>query len=291
MEEITKKRLFEILEVASADDVPSKVFDISIMVLISLNVLAVVLETVDWIYRDYERYFLIFEVFSVSVFTLEYLLRIWACTTDKRYRGFLIGRLIFIISPLAIVDLAAILPFYLMVTLDLRFLRILKFFRLIRIAKIGRYSRALKTFGNVIKQKKEELLINVVAVFVLLIIASSLMYYVEKDAQPGSFSSIPEAMWWGVATLTTVGYGDVYPITPLGKLFSAIIAILGIGLFALPTAILASGFSEEIRKRKKKERICPHCGKDTEKPPKKGKKSGKEEEPKERLRFKTMDLD
>jgi len=99
-------------------------------------------------------------------------------------------------------------------------------------------------------------------VLILLIIASSLMYFVEKDAQPEVFSSIPAAMWWGVATLTTVGYGDVYPVTTIGKLLGAIISLLGIGMFALPAGILASGFAEEIQKRRKGRRVCPHCGKD-----------------------------
>lgn len=127
---------------------------------------------------------------------------------------------------------------------------------------MARYSESLITLGNVLKSKKEDLLMTLFIVFLLLVTASSLMYFVENESQPEAFSSIPAAMWWGVTTLTTVGYGDVYPMTPTGRVLGAIISILGIGMFALPTGILASGFAEEIRRRRAKRSICPHCGKD-----------------------------
>lgn len=203
----------------------------------------------------------------MSVFTIEYILRLWTCTADDRFRSPIKGRIRFAATPLALVDLMAILPFYLEIimlirALDLRFIRALRLFRLFRLFKMGRYSEALKTLGNVLKQKKEELFITVFAILILLITASSLMYFVEKDAQPEAFSSILAAMWWGVSTLTTVGYGDIYPITAIGKFLGALIALLGIGMFALPAGILASGFAEEMQKKRGKRRICPHCGKD-----------------------------
>jgi voltage-gated potassium channel len=116
----------------------------------------------------------------------------------------------------------------------------------------------------VFKAKKEELIIGVCVVLVLLIFAASFIYAVEQEAQPEAFASIPAAMWWGVATLTTVGYGDVYPVTPLGKVFGAIIAMLGIGLFAVPAGILASAFAEELQRAKGPQTTCPHCGKTIE---------------------------
>jgi len=125
---------------------------------------------------------------------------------------------------------------------------------------MGRYSESIKLFGKVLRAKKEELFIVVFAVFILLIISSSLLYYVEYEAQPEIFSNIPAAMWWGVATLTTVGYGDIYPITPAGKFLGAIISLLGIGLFALPAGVLSAGFIEEIRKIKEPVKTCPYCG-------------------------------
>ncbi|MDP3765775.1 MAG: ion transporter [Nanoarchaeota archaeon] len=256
-----KSRIFEILE-ASASDFHSRVFVLFIMTLISLNVIAVILETVENLSFQYSYFFTMFEVFSVAVFTIEYLLRIWTCTADKRFENPITGRSRFVVTPLAIVDLIAVLPFYLplIFPFDLRFIRVLRLFRLFRLLKMARYSESLRTLGNVFKAKKEELFITLFAVLILLIFASSLMYSIEHEAQPQAFSSIPNAMWWGVVTLATVGYGDVYPITPIGKFLGAIISLLGIGMFALPAGIIASGFAEELR-RKRRKQICPHCKK------------------------------
>ncbi|MBA7517713.1 hypothetical protein ES705_09767 [subsurface metagenome] len=270
MDKRIKKRTYEILEKALPGDVQSRIFDIFIMTLIILNIIAVVLGTVKNLAAQYHAFFKTFEIFSVLVFTIEYTLRLWSCTTDQKYKDSIKGRLRFASTPLVIVDLIAILPFYLpmIIPLDLRFIRILRLFRMFRMFKMGRYSESMKTLGNVLKAKKEELLITVSAVIVLLIVVSSIMYFVENEAQPEAFSSIPAAMWWGVATLTTVGYGDVYPVTVLGKFLGAIIALLGIGMFALPAGILGGGFVEEIQKRREKQKtICPHCGKDINKPP------------------------
>jgi len=260
-----RKRLYEILEVASEDDSLSRAFDIFIISLITVNVLAVILETVESLASQYSKIFTTFELFSIVVFTIEYLLRLWVCTQKKEYENPVFGRLKFIIGPMALIDLLAILPFYLpvMFPMDPRFLRALRLFRLFRLFKMGRYSESLQTLGNVLKSKKEEIVVTFFVISLMLVFASSTIYYVEHDAQPEAFSSIPAAMWWGVATLTTVGYGDVYPITPIGKFLGAVIALLGIGMFALPAGILASGFAEELQKKKEKRRMtCPHCGKD-----------------------------
>ena len=115
--------------------------------------------------------------------------------------------------------------------------------------------------GNVFRTKREDLILTVFIISILLIVASSFIYFAENAVQPAAFSSIPQSMWWGMATLTTVGYGDVYPITPIGKILGAIVSLLGIGMFALPTGILSSGFTEEIQKRRNGPQICPHCGK------------------------------
>ena len=136
--------------------------------------------------------------------------------------------------------------------------------RIFRVAKIGRYSQSLKLMHRVLSQKKEQLISSVFVLLMLLIIASSMMYFVENRVQPEKFSSIPKTMWWAVATLTTVGYGDVYPITNVGKLIASVIAILGIGMFALPTGILGAGFVEEIDRQRRKGVKCPHCGKEIE---------------------------
>jgi voltage-gated potassium channel len=254
--------VYGILEPGDED---SKYFDPFIMGLILLNVAAVVLETVDWIFSTYASFFQAFEVFSVAVFTVEYVLRIWSCTENPRFKDQPRIRLRYLMTPMALVDLMAILPFYMPLFFpDLRFMRALRLFRLFRVLKLSRYSESLKTFVDVLRLKKEELLIMLFAIVILLVVSSSLMYWAETDAQPKAFGSIPAAMWWGIVTLATVGYGDIYPITPLGKLIGSIVVLLGIGLFALPTGVLASGFSEVLAKRKENQKMqkmkCPHCG-------------------------------
>lgn len=268
MRQKVKERIFKILEAASARDSLSRAFDVFITTLISLNVIAVILETVKTLSSQYVLFFRIFEVSSVLVFTIEYLLRLWTCTANKRFKRPLKGRIRFALTPLALVDLMAILPFYLpmIIPFDLRFIRAVRLFRIFRIFKMGRYSRSLKTLGKVLKEKKEELLTSIFAILILLVIISSLMYFVENEAQPEAFSSIPTAMWWGITTLTTLGYGDIYPVTPIGKVLGSMIAVLGIGMFALPTGILSSGFIEVVQRRRRKPKICPHCGKDINKP-------------------------
>ncbi len=262
-----KYRVCKTLDLAESNDPLSKAFDILLLGLIFLNVIAVALETVDSLYNQYQSWFKIFEGVSVLFFTVEYILRIWSCTVKTAYRHPIWGRLKYMITPLALVDLLAILPFYLpLVAPQLRVGRSLRLLRLFRVLKLNRYTDSLKILGRVLRLKQEEILLSLFVLSILLAVASSIIYYAEHEAQPEAFSSIPEAMWWGTITLTTVGYGDVYPVTLLGRILGGMLAILGIGLFALPAGILASGFSEELQARKAKKRqdstqICPHCGK------------------------------
>lgn len=256
-----RQRLWEIVEVARPGDQASRVFDSVILSLIVLNVAAVIVESMGSMQARFGAFFDAFEVLSVAVFTVEYTIRLLSCVEDGRFRGPLLGRLRFAITPLALVDLIAILPFYLaFLEVDLIYVRALRLFRILRIAKIGRYLSAFSLFGRVLRSRKEELVLTTGLMFVLLLVASCLMYFAETAVQPEQFPNIPAAMWWAVATLTTVGYGDVYPITAVGRLLGAVVAILGIGLFALPTGILGSGFVEEIQARRESP-LCPHCGK------------------------------
>ena len=263
-----RQRVHRLLEPATAGDRASRIFDICLLSLIALNILATVLGTVDAISVRFGRALRVFETVSVMVFTVEYLLRLWSAPEDHRYAGRLRGRVRLAATPLALIDLAAIVPFYLVlvfpaaVVLDLRFPRAIRLMRVFRLFKIGRYSASMKTMARVLRRKKEELGITAFIVVVLLILASSLMYFAEHEAQPGIFSSIPAAMWWGVETLTTVGYGDAVPTTALGKVLGMIISILGIGLFALPAGILGSGFIQEIQESRQSPGTCPHCGRE-----------------------------
>jgi len=228
--------------------------------LIILNVFAVILDTVKAVSEKYDYFLDLFEVFSIFIFTVEYILRLWSCNIKQKYSGLLGGRIKFAFTPMALIDLFAILPFYLplLMSFDMRFIRIIRLLRIFRLFKLGRYSDAYNIIFRVVTAKKEFLVISMFFVLTLLILSSSLMYFAEHDDQPEMFSSIPATMWWGIVTLTTVGYGDAYPITPLGKVLNGIIAFIGIGLFALPAGILASGFSDEFHLRRNKNETCPY---------------------------------
>ena len=243
----------------------NKYFIKFIYALIVLNIAALILESYEELNANYSRVFYFFEIFSVAIFTVEYLIRIWVSDKTKEDKR---ERLNFAFSTLGIIDLIAIIPFYLpfIFPFDLRIVRILRLFRLLRVFKLSRYSKSLKTMKYIFKETKTELSMTLFVIFVLMILSSTLMYYIEHDEQPEQFASIGDALWWSVVTLTTVGYGDVYPITSLGKFLSGIIALIGIGFVALPTGIISSAFIEKIQieknlKKEKKDCNCPHCGK------------------------------
>lgn len=233
----------------------------ALLLLIVANVAAVIIESVPR-YEQYQAWFRGFEVLSVAIFTAEYIVRLARAPADPRYRGAIAGRLRFMLSPFAVIDLLAILPFYLplLIAVDLRVLRILRLGRLFRVAKMGRYLISLNILRSVLQAKKEELLVTLGFGALLLVVAACLMYYAEHDAQPDALPSIPAAMWWATATLTTVGYGDIYPVTAAGRLLAACLALLAIGLVSLPAGILAAGFSEALQRRRAGEGLCPHCG-------------------------------
>lgn len=222
-----------------------------IFLLIILNLVAVILESVKSIDQYANKLFNYFEIFSVSIFTIEYFLRIYTCNIEKKFKGFF-GRFKFAFRPLNIIDLIVILPFYLsFLSIDTRFLRILRFIRVLRIFKAWRYSKALMVLGRVLYKSRDELLAVFAVLLVLLLVSASLLFFIENSYQPDSFSSIPASMWWSIATLTTVGYGDISPITPIGKLTGGIVSIIGLLMLAIPTGIIGAGFVEEYKKEKK----------------------------------------
>ncbi|MEN3976643.1 cyclic nucleotide-gated ion channel [Emcibacter sp. SYSU 3D8] len=243
-----RRRLFEILEISAMDDKVSSIFDAFIITMIVLNVALVVFETSEPLFSQYKTVFHAFDLFTIGVFTIEYLARIWVSDMhghyprNKPWRA----RLRYIVSPYALIDLVAILPFYLGLYWDLRILRL---FRLVRLLKLFRYSPALATLGRVFYSERRGLLAAGIIMVGLMVVAATIIYYLEHDAQPAVFASIPHAMWWAVATLTTVGYGDMTPITTEGRMFGGFMMICGLGMFALPVGILASGFATEIRQR------------------------------------------
>jgi voltage-gated potassium channel len=257
-----KERIYKIVFTEEIDDPWENRFNWLITGLILLSILSVILETEQSIFSAFEPVFLALEIFTVTIFSIEYLLHLWVCTMDPRYSSPILGRIKYALTPMAIIDLVAIAPFFIPASgLDLRFIRAVRLTRLFRILKLGHYSRSLRTLQKVLSAKKSELLVTLYAGVIILIISSGLMYYIEREAQPDKFNSILSTMWWGVMTLTTIGYGDVYPVTPLGKLIGSFIAVLGIGLFVLPAGILAAGFSSEIANQAQSAKVCPHCGK------------------------------
>jgi voltage-gated potassium channel len=266
-----KKRVFEIINKAEDGDILSRLFDGTIMSLILLSILSIILESFSSLASAYATLFRVFEDVSVAVFTVEYLLRIW--TADLLYPEAKHPRLRYMRSFMAIVDLMAILPFFIpFITIDLRFLRmlrLLRLLRLLRILKLGRYFDALTVVVKVVKKSASQLIISIVICFFVMLFSAIIMYTVENPVQPEAFPNVISSLWWAICTLTTVGYGDIYPITHTGRLFASIIALLGIGIIAIPTGILAAGFSSVINERAEnedgepaedKKHYCPYCG-------------------------------
>ncbi len=245
-----RRRVYEVLELGRGEDRLSAWVDAFLIALIVLNVLAFVAETVPSIERELGGWLFGFEIFSVILFSIEYGLRIWSsveATFLKRLPPWQ-ARLGFARRPELLIDLLAVLPFYLsfIAPLDLRLLRVL---RLMRFLKLGRYSPAMHTIVRVLGNERRALFGALMLVLTALLFASTGMYYLEYRAQPDRFGSIPESAWWAIVTLTTVGYGDVAPVTPLGKLFAGFVMLTGLVVLALPIAIIATGFSQEVGRR------------------------------------------
>lgn len=253
-----RRRTAELLEAHRQNDPPGQAIDIFLIVLILANVVAIILETVPGVNARYRPWLNNFEYFSIAVFTVEYLARLWSCVEqplDDEIKPRM-TRLRWAFSPLALIDLIAILPFYLFLLLpasaeSLLLLRVFRALRLLRIFKLTRYSPALNVLLTVVRKELPVLLVAASILFIMVIVSSWGMYLLERGAQPEAFGSIPQTMWWSVITLTTVGYGDVVPVTHLGKVLAGILSLFGIGMLALPAAIMAAGFSRELHGRSK----------------------------------------
>ena len=250
---IFRRRVYEIINKADDGDTLSRLFDGLIMTMIFLSILSIVLESFENLNTKYFHCFRTFEVISVSVFAIEYLLRIW--TADFLYPHSKHPRLKYIFSMMALIDLCAILPFFLpFISVDLRFLRmtrLFRLFRLFRVFKLGRYFDALMVIISVIKQTASQLIVSVVLCLFVMLFSAIVMYTVENPVQPEQFPNVISSLWWAICTLTTVGYGDIYPLTPIGRFLTSIISLVGIGVVAIPTGIIAAGFSSAIEKKEK----------------------------------------
>ncbi len=272
-----KKRIYELIAEPPPGDKFARFVNGSILALIAINVVVGIIETVEPIEKAYTEFFYYFEFISVMIFSVEYVLRLWSCTVDERYRGFFSGRFRMAMTPMAIIDLLAVLPFYLatFMAVDLRFVRILRLVRLFRLFRAGRLASAFRLLAKVIKSKREELGLCILILLLVLIFSSSVMYLLEGQEPNTQFTSVPATMWWGMMTITTIGYGDMYPVTAIGRIFGSVVGFLGICVFALPVGVLASGFSDELERARasenqddaaltvsdvKKGETCPHCG-------------------------------
>ena len=238
----SKKRVAEILEKGRANDPFSVYCDVFLSTLIIVNILAVCLETVDHLYQQYAYVFIVIEVVSVIIFALEYSLRLWSRPSDKR--------LSYALSFTGIIDLLAILPSILQFFIggiDLRWLRII---RLTRLLKFSHYTTALEDLLSAVRNEIKSFIATLYILLLSILISSSLIYIVEKDQQPENFGSIPQAMWWTMVTFTTVGYGDIVPVTVAGKVIASLTALMGVCVVALLTGIVATGFTHQVAIRR-----------------------------------------
>ena len=242
-----------------------KIINIFIIVLIILNVFAVILETVDSLKIKYSDFFYYFDLISVIIFTVEYVLRVWSSNHEEKYKHSFWGRLKYMVSPGALIDLLAILPFFLHLffgfPIDLREIRMLRLVRVLRLFRLTAYTKSAHMITNVFRKRKNELGLSFILALFLIIIASCIMYFAEHNYEGTQFTSIPATIWWAVVSLTTTGYGDMYPITVIGKAMASIIMLTGVAFFALPAGIITAGFIDEFRlNRIKKTHRCPNCG-------------------------------
>ena len=244
-------------------DILSAIFDWFIALLVTVDIVTTIFGTLP-LSETVIAWFNGIEIFTVIVFTAEYLLRFW--TADLLYLKTkpLKARLKYALTFIMIVDLMAIAPFYLqfLFPINIHLLRVFRLFRIFRLLKIKRYIKTFSRVGDVLKRKASQLFISSIILVMLMIFASVFMYTAENEAQPDVFDNALSGLWWAVITLTTVGYGDIYPVTVLGRIIGAFFSVFSIGLIAIPTGIISAGFMESAHEdtKKKNKRFCPFCG-------------------------------
>lgn len=239
-----KHKAYEALE-TDADQDSYFALRAVLAILIVLNLVSVALNTVPAVVARHAVGLAAFEIVSVAIITVELAFRVWACTVDPRYARPVLGRIRYLVRPMTLIDILSVVPSYVSVFgLDLRFLRLLRLARLLRVLKLGRYSEGLGRLDDVIRRKQAELVSSFLLIAILLTLVSGLMYFAEHDAQPMVFATLPDSIWW--STLMMTGEFAVTPVTALGRILGMIVAVLGIGLFALPAGVIASGFLEQL---------------------------------------------
>ena len=241
-----KQRTYEVLEGTRSNDKVSSAVSILLICLILINVAKIIADTFD-LPPLAVKIGGVVETVSVVIFTIEYILRLWVADLSYPERSPFRARLRHMRSFAAIIDLVSLLPSFIgPMSANFMVLRMLRVLRLLRAFKLNRYTHALHDIGEVFRKKASQLLSSMLVVSFLMVISSVLMYDAEHEAQPEVFNNALSGLWWAIATLTTVGYGDIYPVTAVGRVISGVIALLGIGLVAVPTGIITAGFSEHI---------------------------------------------
>jgi voltage-gated potassium channel len=260
--------LFNIIRDDDKNNTISTIFDCIILSLIFLNIVIIIFDTFRNVPGEILKIFSSIEAVTTIIFTLEYIARVWTAIYIYPQKRYIVAQIRYVFTFKAIIDLLSIFPFYLPFLFpvkNLLFLRIIRLLRILRLFKLNRYTNALSKVGNILKNKSYQLICSFSVVMILMLLSSVLMYYIESDDQPDVFENAFSGLWWAIATVTTVGYGDIYPVSGLGKILGAFIAILGIGLIAVPTSIITAGFIEQIPNKKEKKNYCPYCGRKLEK--------------------------
>jgi voltage-gated potassium channel len=269
------------MEVDSIEDKQGGYYEILMMGLIFANALAMIVDTVPSIKLNYDWFLMPFEQISIIIFSAEYILLLWVCTENPEYRDPVHGRIRYAMTPVALINLLSVMPAFIPVLqpYDLRALRMFRLFRFFRILKLTKYSDSLKTLFRALDAKKEQLFMTLVIIVLLVVMTSVFLFYAENGTNESAvFDDLPSTIWWGLITLNPMSNEEGYPVTVAGKLISAGMALLEIGIFAIPAGIMASAFEEEYKEKEKEQEgqrtvcetesgrndgptVCPHCGK------------------------------
>lgn len=252
-----RAQLFHILHKPSATHPIARYANYFLTFLIVTNALFVALETVPEVGIRYRTPFWWFEAVSTGLFIIEYLTRLWVCVEQGRYVHPVSGRLRYAVQPLPLLDLTVIVTYWM--PIDLRFLRVARMVRLLKVLRLAHFEESLDKIADGLRKRRALIVVAITMMVLCIYASSSLVYQVEHGQQPAVFTSIPGTFWWAMETLTTIGYGDMVPITPLGKFFAGMISIFGIGIFALPTAIVTAAIVE-AGVSDPQSVTCAHCG-------------------------------
>ena len=258
-----RAQIFNILHKPSATNPLARQVNYGLAFLILANALFVALETIPWIGAAYKQPFWWFEAVSTAIFAVEYVARLWVCVEQARFEKPIAGRLRYACQLLPLLDLVVIVTFWSPV--DLRFLRIARMVRLLKVLRLEHLEESLEKIADGLRRRRALMVVAVTMMFICIYASSSLVYQLEHAAQPAVFTSIPSTFWWAMETLTTIGYGDMVPVTPAGQFFAGMISIFGIGIFALPSAIVTAAIVEAGASDAKPV-ICHHCGKQANHP-------------------------